>query len=180
MDRIIDFNELKNNKDVDKFESYIYGLYYSVAQGTMSMTDLTKNIFKYMEENNISQERFIEIQKKLMERYGLDASMFEEQLKSFGVNNNIGKDYENIRKSMGFYEKYKSRIKVKSTSTYIIKNNSNNLEIMLNEENVNIKSFKKIDLNDNELNEFLCSYKKVIEDKPLKVSLCENVLDYIY
>ena len=35
-DRIVDFNELKNkarDKDIDKFESYIYDLYYSVAQG---------------------------------------------------------------------------------------------------------------------------------------------------
>ena len=33
-DRIIDFNELKNkvkDSDVDKFENYMYDLYYSVA-----------------------------------------------------------------------------------------------------------------------------------------------------
>ena len=36
MDKIIDFNELKNrvnDKDVDQFESYIYSLYYKVAEG---------------------------------------------------------------------------------------------------------------------------------------------------
>ena len=180
MDRIIDFNELKNNKDVDKFESYIYELYYSVAQGTMSMADLTKNIFKYMEKNNISQEKFVEIQKKLMERYGFDPSTLESQFKAFSSNTNISKDYEIVRKSMSFHEKYKNKIKVKSVSTYVIKNENNDVEIILDEENVNIKSFKKIDLRDNELNEFLCSYKKVMEDKQLKISLCENVLDYIY
>ena len=47
-DRIIDFNELKNrakDKDVDKFESYIYDLYYSMAEGTLTMGEFTKNIF---------------------------------------------------------------------------------------------------------------------------------------
>ena len=34
MDKIIDFNELKNKvneKDIDNFESYIYSLYYKMA-----------------------------------------------------------------------------------------------------------------------------------------------------
>ena len=38
MDKIIDFNELKNrvnDKDVDQFESYIYSLYYKVAEGKL-------------------------------------------------------------------------------------------------------------------------------------------------
>ncbi len=51
-DRIVDFNELKNkarDKDIDKFESYIYDLYYSVAQGKMSMMELSREITKYIE-----------------------------------------------------------------------------------------------------------------------------------
>ena len=39
-DRIIDFNELKNKvkeTDIDKFENYMYELYFSVADGSMTM-----------------------------------------------------------------------------------------------------------------------------------------------
>ena len=56
MDRIIDFNEIKNrvnDKDVDKFESYIYNLYYDMSSGKLNMSDFTKKMMEYMEENNI-------------------------------------------------------------------------------------------------------------------------------
>lgn len=43
-DRIIDFNELKNKvkeTDIDKFENYMYNLYFSVADGSMTMAQFT-------------------------------------------------------------------------------------------------------------------------------------------
>ncbi len=46
-DRIIDFNEIKNkvkDKDVDKFEEYIYSMYYKMAEGKLNMADFSKNI----------------------------------------------------------------------------------------------------------------------------------------
>ena len=54
-DRIIDFNEIKNkakDKDVDKFEEYIYSMYYQMAEGKLNMADFSKNIMKYMENND--------------------------------------------------------------------------------------------------------------------------------
>jgi hypothetical protein len=81
-DKIIDFNDLKNkakDKDVDKIEDYMYSLYYEMAEGKITMADFTKNIYKYMEDNNISQDKFLNIQKKLMERYGFDSSIIDEQ-----------------------------------------------------------------------------------------------------
>ncbi|NYC31906.1 hypothetical protein B0H42_004537 [Clostridium saccharobutylicum] len=65
-DRIIDFNELKNKakeKDVDKFEDYIYSMYYQMAEGKINMADFSKQIMSYMQENNISQDKLINIQK---------------------------------------------------------------------------------------------------------------------
>ena len=67
-DRIIDFNEIKNkvkDKDVDKFEEYIYSMYYKMAEGKLNMADFSKNIMSYMEENNISQDKLMNIQRKL-------------------------------------------------------------------------------------------------------------------
>lgn len=181
-DRIIDFNQLKNKakeKDVDKLEDYMYSLYYEMAQGKITMADFTKNIYKYMEENNISQDKFLNMQKKLMERYGFDSSMIDEQLKNIGVDN-INVSYENIRKTMSFQEKYKDRLVNKAMSYYTISNEKNNVEIIVEEDNVIIQSEGKIDLADLELSDFLCSYKKVRQDNLLNIKLCENVKKYNY
>ncbi len=179
-DRIIDFNQLKNKakeKDVDKLENYMYSLYYEMAQGKITMADFTKNIYEYMEQDNISQDKFLNMQKKLMERYGFDSSMIDEQLKNLGVDN---VNYDNIRKTMSFQEKYKDRLVNKAMSYYTISNEKNNIEIIVEEDNVVIQSEGKIDLSDLELSDFLCSYKKVREDKPLNIRLCENVKKYNY
>ncbi|MBU3132257.1 DUF3867 domain-containing protein [Clostridium gasigenes] len=189
MDKVIDFNQIKNkasekdmDKDIDKIEAYMYSLYYKMAEGKLNMAEFTKEITLYMEENNISQDRFLKMQTKLMERYGLDTGAFEKQLKDMGLNN-IHADansYEKARKAMGFQEKYKERMEVKAVSTYYIKNEKNNVIIYVESENVILKSPGKIDLADLELNEFLCSYKKVLEDNSLKISICEDVKEYMY
>ena len=179
-DKIIDFNELKNkakDKDIDKFEDYIYSMYYKLAEGKMNMADFSKNIMSYMEDNNISQDKLLNIQKKFLERYGIDSSSIGNQFNISGFNMN---NVETMKKTMGFQEKYKSRISTKSISEYYIKNEKNDLKILLENEDVILISEKKIDLNDNELNEFLCSYKKVIDDKKIKITLCENRKSYEY
>ena len=179
-DKIIDFNELKNkvkDKDVDKFEEYIYSMYYKLAEGKMNMGEFSKNIMAYMQENNISQDKLMSIQKKFLERYGVDPSMVEEQLKMQGFNMN---SFSNAQKTIGFQEKYKSRMTSKVKSEYFIKNEKNDLKVLLENEEVILTSEKGIDLNDNELNEFLCSYKKVLEDKKINIILCENTKNYEY
>lgn len=158
-------------------------MYYSMSQGKLSMAEMSREIFKYMNENNISQEKFMNIQKKVMERYGISADDVESQMKSMGIENplrNIGNEYEDVRKMVGFQEKYKGKLKVKSINVYNIKNDKNDIEAMLQEENVILKSYEKIDLADNELNEFLCSYKKVVNNKMLNISICENASTYLY
>lgn len=183
-DRIIDFNELRNKakeKDVDKLEDYMYSLYYEMAEGKITMSDFTNSIYKYMEDNNISQDKFLNMQKKLMERYGFDYQGIEDQIKNFGINiSGIGTDYENIRKNLSFQDKYKGKISNDKVTVYSIKNDKNDLEIALIEEKVILQSAGKIDMNDTELNEFLCSYKKVISDKPLSIKVCENIKTYDY
>ncbi|WP_286909716.1 DUF3867 domain-containing protein [Clostridium sp. UBA1652] len=181
-DRIIDFNDLKNkarDKDIDKFETYIYSLYYDLTQGKITMADMMKEINKYTAENNISQEKLVNIQKEIMKRYGFDAENLEAQMKTMGVDLN-GANYEEARKVIGFQEKYKNRLTTKSIQNYSIKNSKNDITIYLDNNQVMINSSGKIDLTDNELNEFLCSYKKILKDDKLNISLCENVNNYIY
>ncbi|GKX65737.1 DUF3867 domain-containing protein [Inconstantimicrobium mannanitabidum] len=185
-DGVIDFNELKNkvrDKDIEKFENYIFSLYDSLSRGEISMAELSKNIMKYMEDNNISQEKFLKIQQEMLKRYGLDSEYMETQLKTLGLdatNFDLDKNYEAIRKTQSFKEKYKNSIEDKIHSQYKIVNEVNNIVIDLQEENVVISSEGKVDLNDVEINEFLCSYKKLMEDKTLKVKLYQNVTEYSY
>lgn len=186
-DKIIDFNELKNratDKEIDKFEQYIYSMYYSVATGDLSMAEFSKKVREYMQENNISDEKFFNIQKEFMKRYGFDMENIEKEMKNYGIDfnqGNITTNYEDTRKIMSFQEKYKSRIgTANNVMTYYIKNEENNLTIHLDKENILLKSESSINLQDDELGEFLCSYKKLLDGKQLEVAICEFCKKYTY
>ncbi|HBG7711110.1 DUF3867 domain-containing protein [Clostridioides difficile] len=194
-DRIIDFNELKNkvkDSDVDKFEQYIYNLYFSVMDGKMSMAEFSRKIFDYMRDNNISQEKFMKIQKQFMERYGMDTEEVEKQLRNFGIdpstagfmsNNTSSKvsteDLESFKKSAGFYEKYGEKIQPKSCITTFIKNYLNDINVIIDQEKIMLCSDRKINLMDSELNEFLLEYKNMF-NKKIKVVMCETTNKYDY
>jgi len=81
---------------------------------------------------------------------------------------------------ISFQEKYKGKLKVRSINSYNIKNDKNDIEVILQDENIILKSYGKIDLTDSELNEFLCSYKKIVNNKMLNISICENASTYLY
>ena len=189
-DRIIDFNELKNKvkeTDIDKFENYMYNLYFSVADGSMTMAQFTSKIYDYMRENNISNEKFMNMQKKLLERYGVDEAEIERQLKSMGINpndinslssmnindirnNNIHSNnqpkkeepkvefvpvdniQETIVKNSDFYNKFAKRLEYDSYITSKLKNDVNDLKIIINKERVTLMSEGAINLVDSQLN----------------------------
>ena len=216
-DRIIDFNELKNKvkeTDIDKFENYMYNLYFSVADGSMTMAQFTSKIYDYMRENNISNEKFMNMQKKLLERYGVDEADIERQLKSMGINpndinslssmnindirnNNIHSNnqpkkeepkvefvpvdniQETIVKNSDFYNKFAKRLEYDSYITSKLKNDVNDLKIIINKERVTLMSEGAINLVDSQLNEFLLDYKNMI-GKKIKVTICENCKEYDY
>lgn len=204
-DRIIDFNELKNkvkDSDVDKFENYMYDLYFSVANGSMTMAQFTSKIYEYMRENNISQEKFIKMQNKLMERYGVDPAELDQQIKKLGLNpNNLSFDdlsklnptnntqsttntvnkkiYNNIDENSDFYKKYNSDLENKELITTFLKDEVNDIKIVIEKEKVILISEGSINLVDAQLNELLLSYKSMYNDK-LKVIICENCKEYDY
>lgn len=217
-DRVIDFNELKNKvkeTDIDKFENYMYDLYFSVADGSMTMSEFTSKIYDYMRDNNISNEKFVNMQKKLLARYGIDEAEIERQLRNMGINPNdlssmgsmslddirksqmnsmnnanISKDQkievvpkddikETIVKNSDFYNKFSSKLEYDSFIISHIKNDVNDLKIVINKEKVTLISMGSINLVDSELNEFLLDYKNMI-GKKMKVSICENCKEYDY
>lgn len=190
MDRIIDFNEIKNkatDKEIDKFEEYIYSLYYSVSSGSITMVEFSKKVTEYMQENNISQEKFMNIQKEFMKRYGFDTEDLEKQMKDIGFDLSTGKvikDYESGRKLVSFREKYNKDVIIKNGVLYYTikddKNSKNDINIHIDNDDILIRSKGDIDIKNIELNEFLCSYKKLLEDKPLNINICENIISYKY
>ena len=95
------------------------------------------------------------------------------------LNNISSENLESIKKSAGFYEKYGSKITPKSCITTYIKNDVNDIKIIIDKENVTLISSKSINLVDSQLNEFLLDYKNMI-GKKMKVSICENCKEYDY
>lgn len=204
-DRIIDFNELKNkvkDSDVDKFENYMYDLYFSVANGRMTMAQFTSKIYEYMRENNISQEKFMKMQNKLMERYGVDPVELDQQIKNLGLNPNKlsfddlsklnstnntqstinkvnEKIYNDIDKNSDFYKKYNSDLENKELIITFLKDEVNDIKIIIEKEKVILISEGSINLVDAQLNELLLSYKSMHNNK-LKVIICENCKEYDY
>jgi len=175
---VIDFNELKNkvrDKDIDDFESYIFNLYGQMGAGTQDIASINKAIVDYMEKNSISYEKFMEIQTRLMERYGVSMEDIQSQ---YNLTNND--EYKKYRKQLGFMDKYKGKITDYSGFYYEIRNSVNDLSLFLNKTVVIITSKVKVDLADNELNEFLVSYKKLQDDKKLQIRISENYREYDY
>ena len=178
MSDVIDFNELKNkvrDKDIDDFEAYIFNLYGEMGTGKQTIASINKAIMEYMEKNSISYEKFMEIQTRLMERYGVSMEDIQSQ---YNLTNN--EDYQKYRKQLGFMDKYKGKLKEYSGFHYEIRNDRNELSIFLNKTIVVITSEKQVDLTDNELNEFLVSYKKLQDDAKLQIRISENYREYDY
>ena len=50
----------------------------------------------------------------------------------------------------------------------------------LNEKELIIKSDKKVNFKDLELNDFICSYKKTLDDDKIKVRVCDSETTYEY
>ncbi len=174
MSDVIDINSFKNkvrDKDIDELESYIYSLYYKMAEGKLTMADVNFEIAKYLEENSISEKKFIEIQKKLIARYGYDPSFIDQQM---------GEGSFNLKAAATLKQKYGDSQTEAMMIQKTVKNQRNDLTIIGNGREVHIFSSKRVDLDDNELNEFLVSYKRQYGDEPIKVRVSSNIEEYDY
>ena len=110
-----------------------------------------------------------------MERYGVSMADVESQ---YNLTNNP--EYEKYRKQLGFMEKYKGKVRDFKGFSYEIRNDRNQVSIYLDGTTVILASAVRVDLSDNELNEFLVSYKKLLEDQKLKIKISEQYTEYDY
>ena len=173
----------KDNEILDYFEEYVE------LQKRSDMFDTLSGKSIVFVNNALKRliltlgDKFLNIQNEMLSRYGIDSEDIRNQLKTMGVDlpsldNDF--DYEMARKNVGFTEKYKAGISNATYTTYKISNEKNNLDILLKDTEMIIKSEGKVNLDDNELNEFICSYKKLYSDNKINVSIFENVKTYEY
>ena len=87
--------------------------------------------------------------------------------------------YHFIVKNSDFYNKFAKRLEYDSYITSKLKNDVNDLKIIINKERVTLMSEGDINLVDSHLNEFLLDYKNMI-GKKIKVTICENCKEYDY
>lgn len=204
--KVIDFEKLKNtaqDSDVEKFEQYIYSMYGEVSSGKLNMFEFSAKITKYMQDNNISNEKFQNIQRKLISKYGYDPDNLDEELKSMGIdpknvkpsdlgfnNENTKTVEEDVKKEIdqkvgtmfntaGFYEKYSEKLDPKTIVTYDLKNEKNNIYILVEKNKITLCSEKKIDLSDKEVNQFITDFRATSE-KGVTVVFCETTSKYEY
>lgn len=175
MSDVINLNDFKNkvrDKDVDELENYIYSLYFQVAEGKMTLADVNKEIRKYMEDHSISNSKFLELQKKLVERYGYDPADLEKQL--MGGANIL------FQKNQGLLDKYGASIKEMKGFLKEIHNERNDLSIYSAGTRVILISERTIDLSDNELQEYLVSYKRQAGNDALDIQMAEKIQRFQY
>lgn len=188
-DRVVEFNQLKCSsidEDTDKFQAYLYNLCFSCDLENMTMTEYSDYVFKYMEDNKISPKRYFMIQKKLMERHGMDPKILDMQLSVLGIDLGDEKDdldcigFEVIKKYIAFNEKYKDKLFIKNVMNYHMKNEKNDLSITMDRENIILFSKNKIYMDDKELEELLQLYKSIIKNNKVNIMICENASNYEY
>lgn len=193
-EKVIDFKALKDqakDSDVDKFESYMYELYDKIIRGDGTMFDLHKKLNEYMQENDISKEKFMNIQRKMIERFGFDPDDLSEDFEMFkkefdqsggilsGENEIQNPSSQSVGAKLGFYKLYDEGLNEKRVLEYNLKNEKNDIRFILDKDKITLISEKKIDFSDNEMNIFMAYYKETVGGN-LRVIVCEATNSYDY
>lgn len=193
-DKVISFSKRKpkvNSFEVDKFEDFISDLMYEFNIGQASMFEVSRRLNQYMNENNFSPAKFDEIEKELLLRYGLDIDSIQDNIKEHLFTDNevtgdigaLNKDEREKNRAMlnrlGFYDLYEKHIKEHKILELTIKNDVNDIRMLLDDDNVTLISEKKIDFSDDSVNKALAHYRSSRE-KPIKVTICEATSQYEY
>ena len=84
-----------------------------------------------------------------------------------------------IDKNSDFYKKYNKDLESKELITTFLRDEVNDMKIIIEKEKVTLISEGSINLVDAQLNELLLSYKS-INNKKLKITICENCKGYDY
>lgn len=191
-EKIIKFKDLQDKvrpSDIDKFERYMMDKFEKVAKGDISMFEFTTEISKYIEENNIDIEKFKEIEKEILKRYGYDVEGLEEEMSrleqsdSDEIFSNFegfeGLDVKTAARRLSFYDYYSDVLKDRKVLELNLKNDKNEVRFIFDDGKITLISEKKIDLSDEEINKII-AYYKLSTKGTLTVILCEATNKYEY
>lgn len=192
-EKIINFQSVKDkvkDSDIEKLESYMYSLYMELASGKITMFEFTKKISKYMDDNGISKEKFVNMEKEILLRYGFDPDNLQNDDKALkdlikegeaflSTDENLTSDTMTSARKLSFFEQHVDKIEEKKLLVYYLENEKNNVEIHLGNNKMTLISENKIDLSDSEINLLIAEYRSVCDEK-LTVVICEATNKYDY
>lgn len=183
-EKIINFDKLQekwDEQEVDKFEAFLNSQMDGVFSGRLTMAEFSKSMRQYQQENNISNEKLIELQKKILSKMGVDLDLNELD-KEIANLEEVMKDEDgktiNIRK-MAFFDYFSDKIETKEIPQMKMENGKNNLSLQFDGNQITIISEKQVDFSDDELNEIIAGYKESVEGS-LKIITCEATKIYEY
>lgn len=183
-EKIINFDKLQekwDEQEIEKFEGFLNSKMDLVFRGQLTMAEFSKSMRDYQRENNISNDKLIELQKKILSKMGVDLDLNEidkeiERLEET-MKSEDGKSI-NIRK-MAFFDYYSDRIENKEIAQIKLENSKNNLSMIFDSNQIIVFSEKQVDFSDDELNEIIAGYKESVEGS-LKITTCEATKIYEY
>lgn len=193
--KIIKFGKLQekwDEQEVDKFEEFLNMMMEDVVTGSISISEFTAKMSKYQIDNNISNEKLMELQKKLLQKMGIDIDIndFNKQMEILeGLENNSensdSKEKDKNRfdtkkiKEIAFFDFYKDKIENKKIPEFHLKTEKNDLIMFMEEDKITIITEGKIDFADDELNGVITDYRECIHGS-LKIIACEATKIYEY
>ncbi|MEG0250489.1 MAG: DUF3867 family protein [Peptostreptococcus sp.] len=194
-EKIIKFGKLQekwNEQEVDKFEDFLNMMMEDVVTGNISISEFTAKMSKYQLDNNISNEKLMELQKKLLEKMGIDIDINDfnkqmeilEGLEKSGSNSDSDGENKNSFdtkkiKEIAFFDFYKDKITNKKIPEFHLKTEKNDLIMFMEEDKITIVTENKIDFADDELNAVITDYRECIHGS-LKIVACEASKIYEY
>lgn len=183
--KIINFDKLKekwDDKEIDKFEEFMNLQTERIITGQISIAELIKSMKKYQVEHNITNDGIMKLQKKMIDNLGLNIEVEDVDREVEEIRRYLNEEDEDLTlelRNKAFFAYYSDRIENKDIACMELKNEKNNLTLMIMGKEIIIYSEKRVDFSDDELNGIVALYKESIEGG-LKIITCEATKIYEY
>lgn len=188
MDRIIDFNDLKDKaraEEIKEFDRFINSLYVSLMGGKITLGEMNTAINKYAKDNEISEKKMYELKERMFEKRGFSREVLKAKFQEVGLDpsyvDTIFTYDEKAKKAKeSFYIKYGAEIERDELYICPFESEKNQMTVYFQTEKVKLLSSGKIDLEDEDLKAFLQLYKEAIKGEELQIAYFESIGEFKY
>ena len=183
-EKIIKFGKLQEKweeQELDKLETFMNCLVNEFIAGNMSMGELSVKIEKYRRENNISEEKMNKLQSKLVQKLGASMGIEDVEKEMKNIKEKVEEELPEVKSAGSFIFKdfYRNILTEKRISEISLKNEKNDIKLLIDGNTITIVTEKKVDFSDDKLNEIIASYRECVEGT-LKIISCEATKIYEY